>query len=260
VDKRYVPLMKTVVGEWVEDPILAQLPVEFKNNFKMRIPIWYASVPVRDVGKKDCYASSILIGADYALKISGKLSGFIKPDKFYVSFPHTVYSPWKLQRFRKRIKSSKNNFYFTLEGKSIRDGVPIGFTFFREELPQFKKNLDSLVIGEWKYTGISSEQIDLKLLKRRNPSERVSNKDIRLDEVFSCATLEGATILPGYRIHDISTWDGYVKYISSNYHYKMQRKIKYFRYNKIKDLEERLIDCGVFDDYDRITGDLQPED
>ena len=234
--------MKSVVGNYVEDPILAQLPVEFKENFSMKIPIWYVSLPVRDLGRRDCYGRSILAGADYACKTSGKLSQYLIPDKFYIAFTETVYSPWILQRHRKKVKSADKNIFLTIENKSVKDGVPVGFSMFIEDYERYKIDFRSRDQGAWMGTTI-------KDLKRRPLEERNTASKLTLDEVFRSATLDGAVVQDLTNAFDISTWEGYAKYMSSNKFYKMPKKVKYFRFNKMKNLETRLIDCGDYNDY-----------
>ena len=241
-EKKYIPLMKSVVGSFVEDPILAQLPVEFKENFTMRIPIWYISIPARDIGRRDCYGRSILAGAEYAISVSKKLSDKLIPEKFYVSFPESVYSPWILQRHRKKIKSSDKNLFLTIENKSVKDGIPVGFSMFKEDYDKYKADFKTMDQGTW--TGTT-----LKDLKRRPKEDRNTASKLVLDEVFRSATLDGAVVQDLTNAYNISTWEGYVKYISSNRFYRMPKKVKYFKYNKMKNLETRLIDCGDYNDY-----------
>jgi hypothetical protein len=237
VEKRHIPLMKAVVGSYVEDPILAQLPVEFKENFTMKIPIWYVSLPVRDLGRRDCYGRSILAGADYALNTASKLSEKLKPEKFYVAFTESVYSPWILQNHRKKVKSIDKNIFLTIENKSIKDGVPVGFSMFREDLQRYNADFKSRDQGAWMGTTV-------KDLKRRPLEERNTASKLTLDEVFRSATMDGAVVQDLTNAFNISTWEGYAKYMASNKFYRMPKKVKYFRFNKTKDLETRLIDCG----------------
>lgn len=236
-EKRYIPLMKSVVGSYVEDPILAQLPVEFKENYTMRIPIWYVSLPVRDLGRRDCYGRSILAGADYAINAASRLSQHLKPQKFYVAFTESVYSPWILQQHRKKAKSVNQNVFLTVENKSIKDGVPVGFTMFVEDLKRYNADFKSRDQGAWMGTTV-------KDLKRRPIEERNTAVKLTLDEVFRSATLEEAVVQDLPNAFNISTWEGYAKYMASNKFYKMPKKVRYFRFNKMRNLEARLIDCG----------------
>jgi hypothetical protein len=247
-EKKHIPLLKAVVGNYVEDPVLAQLPVEFKDNFKIKVPIWYASLPVRDIGRRDCYGRSILAGAEYALKLAQRLSVKVTPEKFFVSFPHRVYSAWNLQNLRKKIKDDKKNFYFTLEGKTIKDGAEVGFTFFKEDFERFKLDFKTKDKGAWEHTGNGVKGLYRKPIDQQYPAKRLT-----LDEVFASATLDDAVLLDCGKNNDISTWEGYAKYIATSKWYRMPKKVKYFKYNKMKNLETRLVDCG--DDYDYATQD-----
>lgn len=229
--------MKSVIGSFIQDPVLSDLPVEYKRNFSISIPIWYISIPVRDIGRRDCYGRSILAGAEYAIRVSSKLSERFVPDKFYVSFPHSVYSAWVVQPHRKAIKSNNKNFYISIDGKTIKDGAEGGFTFFLEDYYRFSKEFKAKDIGS--YTGETYEVLHRLPVDQRNTGSRFT-----LDEVFQSATLEDAVVHERKEVYDISTWEGYVKYMSSPRFYKMPKKVKYFHYNKIRNLEARLIDCG----------------
>jgi hypothetical protein len=247
-EKRHIPLLKAVVGTYVEDPILAQLPVEFKYNFSMRIPIWYSSVPVRDVGRRDCYGWSILSAANLANKVSCSLSQGAVPEKFYVAFHQSIYSPWRLQKSRKKIKSSDLNWFVSSDGKTIKDGAAFGFTFLPEDLSRFLKEFRIKDQGTWIGTGMHD-------LVRRPIGERNLGRNLGLDEVFESARIEDAVVHECPKIYDISEWAGYVEYMSSPHHYKMPKKIKYFHFNKMKNLEARIIECGVYNDDDLPTED-----
>lgn len=245
-EKKYIPLMKSVVGNFIQDPILSDLPVEYKANFSISIPIWYISIPVRDIGRRDCYARSILAGAEYSIRVASKLSDRFVPDKFYVSFPHSVYSAWSVQPHRKAIKSNNKNFYIAYEGKTIKDGTECGFTFFLDDYHRFRKDFKSKDIGT--FAGDTYEELYKLPVDQRNTGSRLT-----LDEVFHSATLEGAVVHERKEVYNISTWEGYVKYMSSPRFYKMPKKVKYFHYNKIKNLEARLIDTGGTDAEDNFT-------
>jgi hypothetical protein len=235
-EKRYIPLMKTVVGSYVQDPILAQLPVEYKENFSMRVPIWYISIPVKDLGRRECYGRTILAGAEYATLVAKRLSEKLAPEKFYVSFPQAVYSPWSLQNYRKKIKSTDKNFFLKNDKGTIKNGIELGFTFFSKDFERFKKDFRKKDQGAW--TGK-----DFKSLVRRPIEERNLANKLTLDEVFESATLEGAVLHEFKKTYNISTWEGYVEYINSSHFYKMPKKVKYFKHSKMGNLESRLIDC-----------------
>jgi len=242
-EKKHIPLLKAVVGVYVEDPILAQLPVEFKDNFKMKIPIWYTSVSARDIGRRNCYGWTILTGADVATRVATTLTKGATPEKFYVAFPQSVYSPWRLQKFRKKIKGTEANWYVTSENKTIKDGTELGFTFFSEDFKRFKKDFREKDQGSW-------QGPELGKLVRRPIEERNLGAKLGLDEVFQSATMGDAMLHECPKVYNISDWAGYVEYISSPHHYKMPKKIKYFRFNKMKNIETRHIECGVYDDDD----------
>ena len=258
-EKKHIPLLKTVIGSYIEDPVLAQLPMTFKGNFKMKIPIWYASLPVRDIERRDCYARSIMAGAEYATSVSARLSSFLVPEKFYVSFPYTTFSPWRLQVHRKEVRNENYNFFLTQNGLSIKDGQMLGFTFFQEDLKRYKKDFATMDVGEWHSIGEGADWHNPKFFRRLPKEQQNTGRHVTLDMAFRSATLEDATVLDAGVTYDISNWQGYTEYIKHSRHFRMPRKVAYFRHRKLKNLESRLIECEVYDDYDYANGETGAE-
>lgn len=244
-EKKHIPLLKAVVGTFVEDPYVDSLPIEFKEQFRMRIPIFYSPIPFKDLSKRDCYGRTILMGAFYASQIAGRLSNSVVPDKFYVSFPQSAFPIWKLAKQRKIIKSTNINFYLSSEGKTIKDGSEYSFTFFQNDLKRFLKDFreqdSGASVGE-------SGTGKLYTLRKLPASERYSARFLGLDEVFRTAIMDGATIEDCGPNYNISTWEGYTEYIKNSYLYHMPKKVRYFKYNKIKELESRIIESEGSED------------
>jgi len=50
------------------------------------------------------------------------------------AFPHNAYDYWSLREQRKKLSNTTKNFFFTSEGKTIKDKLPIPFTMRGEDL------------------------------------------------------------------------------------------------------------------------------
>jgi hypothetical protein len=248
-EKRHIPIIKAVAGNWIEDPVMAQLPTEFKDDYKIKIPIWYSSLPIKDLGRRDCHGRSVIAGADYAIEVGKRLGSVFVPQKFFVSFPYYVYSPWVLQKSRSKIKSSDTNFFIRDKGKTIKDGKMLGFTFFLKDLTALKKHFKINDPGKW-YEDKSSPGGNAFSLKRRVAGEYNIARLLTLDKVFEPLILEGSELLDLKIGFDISSWEGYADYITARRWYRMPKKVKLFFRNKMKNLEERTIESEEYDDYD----------
>ena len=127
------PLVRYRVGDFI------QAPIHFYNKFealptdrRKRIPIFWVPLHPKDRDRRDCLSWSVLHGAVTALKVSDKISQWLIPDKYYVSFPYGIMDPRELQKQRRQIKNKKN-FYVVSDGKSVQDNMYTSFTFGKEE-------------------------------------------------------------------------------------------------------------------------------
>lgn len=205
------PLLRHRLGDYVRsaDSLCRGSFIEYPSSAYITIPIYYVPIHPRHRDKIDCYAWSILHGANTAYWLCRRLSRWLVPDHYYVSFPFGVYGHDILSSQRKHIRGT-NPFYFSWKGKTIRDGVPVGFTF---------------TPGEWKRarTFIKSNsrsyyppEDPAELPSRRLPKEeRYESRGYSLQEVFSGAPLEGANITELSWFYDLTTWDGYCTLLSS---------------------------------------------
>lgn len=79
---------------------------------------------------------SVIYGSLRAFHISKTISSWVVPDKYFVSFPYGVTSLDSIYQNRSLI-SSPNNFYMEYNGKTIRDGEYLPFTFDKEDFKNF---------------------------------------------------------------------------------------------------------------------------
>jgi hypothetical protein len=220
-------LVRHQVGEYVQDPVwygrtLDPLPSEVRKI----IPIYYVPIHPKDRYKRDCLGWSVLYGANVAYWTSKQMSKWVIPDKYYVSFPYGVYDSKCLRKHRKDI-SSKRRFYLSQNGKTVRDGEYLGFTFDGDDFIKVRGHLRRQA------TGIRPP--GNKDLKQRLPiEERWSARHFSLDKIFNCVILEEQDkVVELSWYHDIGSWDRYCDFMASPNRSLLSRP-----YKKIIDYKE----------------------
>ena len=216
------PLIKHKVGDWVEDlyTIEAGRYVKYPKEGHVSIPIYYVPIHPKHRDKYDCYAWSIIHGANVAYWICRRLGRWLIPDRYYVSFPFGVCDLEEVKRARQKM-SRKAPFYFSHEGKTVCDGLPLGFTFDTAEWRRAKNIIKS---NSRSYYPPLEGEIPSQLLP---PEERRKSRHFKLLDVFKGADLSSATIneLPWF--YDLTTWEEYCKLIEAGHMAELARPAKF---------------------------------
>ncbi len=205
------PLIRHRLGEYIQDPVWVTRHYSHnKGNYKKPIPIYYVPINIRDKGKKDCLSWSILHGCYIANKISGKMSNWLKPNKYFVSFPYGYYGPTLLREHRKEISTNKN-FFIYYNGKTALDGEFLGFTFSPEDYPELLNRYREKAVEKSKYI-------------------------FSVEEIFEILDLEKSNKADILNYWDISNWENYCQYMIEQ-GYKTKRPsefiLKYHEWNDI---------------------------
>jgi hypothetical protein len=207
------PFIKYKVGDWVEDlyTIEAGQYVRYPKEGHVSIPIYYVPIHPKHRDKYDCYAWSILHGANVAYWICRRLGRWLIPDKYYVSFPFGVSNPEEAKKARGKM-SGKKLFYFSYDGKTVCDGLPLGFTFdaleWRRARDIIKSNSRSY------YPPLEGEKMPSRLLPLE---ERRKSRHFKLLDVFKGADLSNAIIKEVSWFYDLTAWEEYCKLILSGH-------------------------------------------
>ena len=127
-DDDTTPLIRYALGDLVYDPIYvnrtrAMFPLEYRRFIK----IYYVPVGSRFYKQKNVWLS-ILSGCLTSKKISAGMSKWLKPTKYYVSFPCGVYDPTVLKQHRSIISSDKN-IYLSCAQQSALSNHFLGISF-----------------------------------------------------------------------------------------------------------------------------------
>ena len=229
------PLIRHRLGDWIEDPAYMGRKNRFPSEHRKQIPIFYVPIHPKDRDKRDCFGWSALYGALSAYHISKKISKWVIPDRFYISFPYGIFDLKTVRKARKQI-SNKNNFYLLHEGKTIKDGYHMSFTFSGQDFKRFRDDLKreattSLIKGT---------------MKKLPLSERYSARYFSLDKIFKSAIIEDTDcVLELDWYYDIGDWDSYCEYLSSEHRKTIKRPsfMKYHEWNPIG-FEEEEDDSG----------------
>ena len=214
------PLIRHRLGEMVQDPIWYGRTLSLNpEEERKQIPIYYVPVHPKDRDRVDCYAWSILHGANTAYWISKQMSVWVTPDKYYVSFPLSTY-PENAPRVHRKLISSDNNFFFCYNGKTLKDGEYMGFTFGPEDFIKSRQVIRKEGTREWKDSNneIPTERLPFE--------KRWSARHFSLDKVFKPVIILESNTKELEWYHDLSSWDGYTGYFASEESKTIQRPYK----------------------------------
>jgi len=162
-NKDIQPLIRHRIGEMVQDPIwYGRVLAAYPEDQRKQIPIYYIPIHPKDRDRVDCYAWSILHGANTAYWISKQTSIWVTPDKYYVSFPLSVYPEDAPRQYRSKI-SSDNNFFFCYNGKTVKDGEYLGFSFGPQDFIESRRVIRKEGTKQWKHSGDRKKMVSKKL-------------------------------------------------------------------------------------------------
>jgi hypothetical protein len=217
------PLLRHRMGDYIEDPYYLNKSnfVKYPRDHRRQIPIFYTPIHPKDRDRRDSLAWSALHGALTAFIMSNKISKWIVPSRYYISFPYGVYQPTVIQKHRKRISSGRP-FYLSAGGKTVGDGEYLGFTMDAEEYKVYLTNVKQNCTGGRK---------DLP------PKERWSSRHFGLDKIFKSDRISKESKLEIDWYYRIDSWQGLKDYLASEESEEIKRPgkvmFKNSRYNKI---------------------------
>jgi len=207
------PLIKHRIGDYIQDidSVARGKHVKFSSEKHLTIPIYYVPIHPKHRDKIDCYPWSILHGANVAYWMCRRLSRWVIPDKYYVSFPYGVYDPAEAKSHRASLRT-KNSFYLSHEGKTICDGELLGFTFdsseWRRARDIIKKN------SKVYFPPLPGDTMpSIKLPKEK----QLESRNYYLQEVFGGASPKASEIFDLKWYYNLTTWRGYCKLLSSTH-------------------------------------------
>jgi len=182
----YMNIIKKFIGHSVIDPVTYDRVYITKSGKKVykrkTIPIMYVAMDNKYL--LSCTIPfSALYGAYSVKKLSNKISKWLKPDRYFISFMNQQYSVNKLFEIREQIKNEKP-FFVSHNGKTVLDDCPSAFTIDNDDLFNI-----------------------LKWSKIKNNSS--------LQQVFGKIKTEDSYLFEPEYCFDTKTWEGFREYMGS---------------------------------------------
>jgi hypothetical protein len=207
------PIVRKIVGEWAYDPVYFSKPVAFSSEQRKEIPIYYVPVHPKDRERRDSYGWSALYGAYSAWKVAFKLSQWITPDKYYVSFPMSAYDVHSIREYRPLIKHKENNFFLSYDGDTVKNNKPIAFTFTGEDFKQCRRSVNKQTTREYLPPSPDTQYPHQKIPL----GERWSARHFNFQMIFNEVSEKNASHLELEWYYDLSTWRGYRDFLASDF-------------------------------------------
>jgi len=206
------PIVRKSVGEWAYDPVYyGRSKFGQGSEHRREIPIYYAPVHPKDIGRRDSYGWSILNGVYTSWRTANHISKWIVPDKYFVSFPMAAYDIYQLREHRQLISDRNSNFFMRHEELTVLDGVPLPFTMTGADYIQCRRFVNKKTTKEY-YNTAEGEQYPSKKLPLE---ERWSARRFSLSEVFEEMSTENSNVVDVDWYYDISEWEKYKQYLGS---------------------------------------------
>ena len=211
------PIIKHRLGEFVYDPASLRSMEKFPSERRRPIPIFYVPIHPKHRDKIDSFGWSIIYGALSIFKVAVKMSKWLVPTRYYVSFPYSVYDPSILRPHRGDI-SSKRGFCLSHNGKTIKDGVKLGFTFDKHDFINYRRVVRKEGVGLYK----SPKKGEMP--REKYPKgQRYTARFFTLQRIFRKTKVEENKIVEVPWYYDIDTWDEYANYIGSEEQQAIER-------------------------------------
>ena len=207
------PIVRKVVGEWTYDPVYYSRMGRYNSEKRKEIPIYYVPIHPKDRDRRDSYGWSVLYGAHSAWWCAHKISKWIIPEKYYVSFPMATYDVYSIREHRDTIKHKNNNFFLSHNGETVKDNKPIAFTFTGEDFKQCRRSVNKQTTREYLPPSLGEQYPSQKMPL----SERWSARHFTLQKIFEKVDATTAKIVNLDWYYDISSWKGYCDYLGSSF-------------------------------------------
>jgi len=199
------PLIRYRLGDYVVDPIVYFNGAKFGSRPKTKeIPIYYVPTHPKNVDRRNSLPWSIITGAQAAWRVGLKLSRYTCPDKYFVSFPYGMFSPYYMTDFRARIRNNDSLFYVSHEEKSFLSGDYLPFTFTPDDFLKCRRKFRS---NEIKPTNADGEKND--------PKNVFNGRYFTHDFIFSEVDTTEVVICEVPWYYDVSNWQSLRTWLGS---------------------------------------------
>jgi hypothetical protein len=225
------PLIRERLGDYIVDPHVYYTTSKFANYPTVKeIPIYYVPSHPKDVGRRTSLSWSVITGAHNAWRVSRKISRWVTPDKYFVSFPYGMFTSYYMGDHRAKIRSEQP-FCLSYEGKSYKDGLFLPFTFGTQDYINVRKKFRS--------NEVRGCDKNMNYIKREDAyTGRFFAHDFIFGEIQdnNLCSVE----LPWY--YDVSSWEGLKSWLASDYSLDKPKDfiLSYSEFNKLgEELDEK---------------------
>lgn len=215
------PIIRKTVGDWVYDPVYYKRTyTKFYKEERREIPIYYVPIHPKDRDRRDSYGWSALYGAYTAWVTAYKISQWIAPEKYFITFPLAAYDTQSIRKFRKEISSPTGNVFLTHNNKTVKDNEYLAFTMTGDDFKECRNNINQRTTREYLPPLPNQQYPSVK----RPLHERWSAKNFTLEEVFTPVSDTQAHYIEVEWYYDLSQWNNYTAYLGSEKHIEKPEK------------------------------------
>ena len=195
------PLVKQSIGDYVMSPRYFEEKdfVKRKDYHQKWIPIYYVPISSKDRDRRDSLGWSVLHGALTAFTVSERVTRWVTPTKYFVSFPYGIYNPEIIRKHRAIIRGP-DSFYLCHDKKTVRENKYLGFTFNPEDWLLIKRSIREQCTG-------GDKNIPFK--------ERWSSRNFTLDKIFNVDIIDVNKTVEIDDYFDLESWNSLSEYYSS---------------------------------------------
>jgi len=187
------PLIRYRLGDRLKDPNSFN---SFGPDREIDVCVYYVPVRASDHRMRNSTIWSLIYGVLNAKRITGRVSPYVVPEKFFVSFPFGVYQPYLTGNARRDLKDIRKQVLLRYKGRTAVDGEYLGFTLTVEDaefLSTFLKN------------------------KAHHSDKKYAARDYGLQDVLESLQLdEEAVYVDLEEYYNVSSWDQYADYMSKS--------------------------------------------
>jgi hypothetical protein len=143
--------------------------------------------------------------------VANKISKWLVPEKYFVSFPMSAHDIYSLREYRREIANPKVNFFLTYNDKNVKGQLPLSFTMTGEDFIQCRRKINQLTTREF----LPPSPGEKYPSKRLPLAERWSAKNFNFNQVFSEVNEIDSHSVELEWAYDMSTWEGYRAFLGS---------------------------------------------
>jgi len=208
------PLIRELVGEWVYDPVYYKrdFASKFYTDLRKEIPIYYVGINPKDRDRRDSHGWSILHGIHTAYITSYKMSKWLTPEKYFISFPFTIYDFELIRENRRYIRDKKSNFFIKHNQKSVKDNRQLPFTMTGEDFKLCRRTVNKKTSREF-LPPLPDQQYPSQKLPLH---ERWSARNFKLNEIFESIDCDNSNSLNLDWSYEVTSWKNYCDFIKSD--------------------------------------------